>query len=246
MKTMKKFLAGCAIATLLVSAAGIANAVSMLPVNLAQIVENTEKAFVGTIQSVEVVETPNGWAEKVTATVKEAVLGEVKAGDTVSWLQYRMGEVARLAGMPKYAAGEEHLIFLAGKGLGTDFQAAYGLGQGSFRVHRNVDTGEAFVRNEFMNSQLFKGVDTEALATAIVDNDPVQRRLTASEKTRVTTRRAAQLTLQNYGASDLDGIKAAAQAMKAVKNPSVKFAAKDGKTTGGKKVFEAVVVSPSN
>ena len=241
MNRMKRFLALCAM-VLLAGAAGISHATSLAAVNLAQIVENTEAAFVGTVRSVEVVETPKGWAEKVTAEVKEPILGGVQAGQTVVWLQYRVSEIARMPGMPKYAEGEEHLLFLAGKGTGTDFQAAYGLGQGSFRVHRERDTGRAFVRNEFMNAQLFMGIDTEELAKAVVEADPERSRLAPEVKTATVTRQQAQFRTQRMGATDLETIKQAAKALGSVKNPSARFAAKDSDTTESRSPVKTFVL----
>jgi hypothetical protein len=208
--------------------AASAFATSLVPVNLAQIVENTDKAFVGEVKSVEVVKTPKGWAEEVTVKVSDPVLGAVRAGETVSWLQYRVGEQARMPGMPKYATGEEHMIFLAGKGAGTDFQAAYGLGQGSFRVHRDKETGQAFVRNEFMNAQLFTGLDTDALSAAIVDQDAATRGLAADAKSAAAGRAKASLANKRMGATDIDGIKSAAKALSSKLSPSKAFAAPAG------------------
>ena len=88
MKRMTKQAAWIAAAAL-VSLGASAFATSMVPVNLAQIVENTDKAFVAKIESVEVVQTPKGWAEKVTVKVSDPVLGAVQASESVSWQQFR-------------------------------------------------------------------------------------------------------------------------------------------------------------
>ena len=224
MRKMTKQAAWIVVAALTLCGAS-ALATSLAPVNIAQIVENTDKAFVATVESVEVVQTPKGWAEKVTVKVSDPVLGSVQSGETVSWLQYRVAEQVRLPGMPKYAAGEEHLIFLAGKGQGTDFQAAYGLGQGSFRVHRELATGQAFVRNEFMNAQLFDGVNADLVATVMVEQNAATRSLSGNAKAAAATRTRASLANQHSGATDMEALKGAAKALATSKTPSKSFAA---------------------
>lgn len=206
-----------------------ANATSMVPVNLAQIVENTDKAFVGQIVSVGIVQTPKGWADKVTVKVSEPVLGKVKGGDLVEWLQYRPGRDIPLPGMPEYKAGDEHLIFLAGKGVGTEFQAAYGLGQGSFRVHRNTQTGEVIVRNDFMNSSLFSGLDSAAVADAVIGQSSFGPTLSSAQRQAASGRMAAGFANSRSGGTRLESITLAAKAMAASARPSQKYA----KSVGG-------------
>lgn len=223
MKRMTKQAASVAASLVLLVAPAFAT--SLAPVNIAQIVENTDKAFVATVESVELVQTPKGWAEKVTVKVGDPVLGSVQSGETLSWLQYRMAEQVRLPGMPKYAAGEEHLIFLAGKGQGTDFQAAYGLGQGSFRVHRELATGQAFARNEFMNAQLFDGVNADLVATVMTDQNAATRSLKGDARSEAVARTKVSLANQHSGATDLEALKGAAKALATSKTPSTSFAA---------------------
>jgi hypothetical protein len=235
MNHMKTFVAGLAVALL----SAWAFATTMVPVNLAEIVENTEKAFVCVVQATEIVETPNGWAEKVTVQVTDPVLGKVRAGESVSWLQFRNGKDVRLSGMPSYQPGEEHMIFLSGKGRGTDFQAPFALGQGSFRVHTETATGEKFARNEFANAHLFEGLDADLVAQAIVDEENSQQGLDAAGKARRVQARKASLAGLRAGAQRLDDLKAAARAMKAKGNPS---AALKGAAGAGKKPLQSVKV----
>lgn len=145
-------------------------------------------------------------------------------------------------GIPKYGQGEEYLVLLARKCTGTEFQVAYGLGQGSFRVHRERDTGRAFVRNEFMNAQLFMGLDTEALAASVVESDPGRSRLAPEAKAATVKRQQAQFRAQRMGATDLETIRQAATALGAVKNPSVRFAAKDDGTTDSRSPVKTFVL----
>lgn len=201
----------------------LAPAVTMVPVNLAQIVEHTEKAFVGTVTGSEVVQLSKGWADKITVKVSDPVLGSVKAGDTVTWLQYRIGKEIPVAGMPKYKVGDEHLIFLAGKGRNTEFQAAYGLGQGSFRVHREKATGKALVRNDFMNAHLFENLDTALIADTIVGQDAKLNALTADKRAAAAKRVEANVTQVRTGASDLDSMKNVVKALGSKPTPSQAF-----------------------
>lgn len=202
-------------AVLLLPAAALAT--SMIPVNLPTIVDKSEKAFVGTVVSSERVETARGWADRITVRVTEDVYGTAE-GEEVTWLQKRISEAQDIPGMPKYEAGGEHLIFLAGKGPGADFQAPYALGQGSFRVHRNADTGEALVRSEFLNAQLFTGADTDAIADAMLDGNPQTRSLAGERREAARKRMAITLTNRRAGASNLSTVTDAARAIKRAPN----------------------------
>jgi hypothetical protein len=203
-------------------------AVTMVPINLAQIVELSDKAFVGTVASVKVVKTENRWADEITVKVTEPVLGAVQAGDTVTWQQFRTNENIRLPGVPQYQEGGEYLVFLAGKATPRGFQAAVGLGQGSFRVHRNTQTGQALARNEFMNAQLFEGLDTDLVAGAVVDQEPAAKSPSQEPRAQKVKRVGVTLANRQAGASDLPSLVAAAKAMKANPKPSEAFRAAKG------------------
>ena len=222
-KTLKTLTTAAAI----IAATLTAGATSLAPVNFAQIVEKTEKAFLCTIGTVELQQTSNGWADKVTVKVTESWIGSANAGDTVSWLQYRLSEDVPLPGMPVYKPGEEHLIFLSAKGLGTDFQAPYALGQGSFTVHRDKENGQAYVRNAFANQGLFSGVNTGELSAVIVDDQPSAKSSTAEAKAIEAKRVDSQLKSLRAGATELGALKNAALALKKHGDgkPSQKFSA---------------------
>lgn len=213
-------------ASLLLFAAAAASATSMVPVNLAQIVELTHVGFVGKIESVEVIITAEGGGEKVTATVSEPVLGKVGTGDKISWVQFRQSESVRLPGMPKYAVGEEHLVFLLNKAPGSQYQSAAGLGQGSFRIHRDKSTGQAYARNGFMNQSLFSNLDVDAVATAVVDSNTASKALDATGRTASIAKTKSAMLARNAGSSNLGNLVGTAKALKSQggSKPSQKFA----------------------
>lgn len=217
---LKTFLAAAGLAAF----ASSATATTVRPANLAEIVQIAESGFVGVVSAVETVETPSGWADKVSVKVSEAVFGPVSDGATVTWLQIRMGEKLPIAGMPKFAAGEEHLVFLSGKAAGSQFQSPMALGQGDFRVSRDSSTGEAFARNAFMNATVFQGLDTDAVAKAAVAVESTAGKAAAANLAVRTKELASKLAVRRSGASDLSAVVSAAKAMKADKDSVKKFA----------------------
>ncbi len=245
MKTILKNLTMALVALCLLATSGVVSAVTMVPVNLAKIVEYTEKAFVGEVRSVETIQTAQGWADKVTMVVTENVLGDAEPGQLVIWNQFRGSKEAPMQDMPTYTPGEERLVFLAAKAAGSELQAPYGLGQGIFKVQRQPVSGRTTVLNSFGNSNLFQNLDTKEVATKIVETDQAQSRLAAPQKTMAVDRLSAQLSSVSASSLDLTTIKNAAQVMAKEKKPSVKFAeknpAKAGSETG---VLKAVINTP--
>jgi len=206
--------------------ASVVPATSMIPASLAKIVEHTESGFVGTVESVTVVQNAMGWAEEVTVRVSENVIGSSVAGGTVTWQQYRMGEQHRLAGMPEFKPGEQYLIFLSGKAPGSPNQAPVALGQGAFRIHRNTETGALYARNAFQNEYLYLNTDTALVATATVDAQANAASMSATD--RANSIKRTELAMWDYtgraGASSLSVLTTAAKTMKNVDKPSVTFA----------------------
>ena len=207
--------------------------------------ELADKAFVGTVTSVKVVNTASGWADEIAVKVSEPVLGAVQAGETVVWQQYRSNETIPQPGVPEYHEGEECLVFLAGKATPTGLQAAVGLGQGSFRVHRNTQTGQVLARNAFMNAQVFDGLDTDLIAGAIVDQEPTAKSLDAKTRNQKVKRVGSTLANRHAGASDLASLVAAAKAMKTKDKPSETFRAHKG-ATKAKQGLTGVMSAPVN
>lgn len=206
----------------------LAAATTMVEVNLAKIVDNTEKAFLGTVQKVEVVETKDGWAERVTFTVDEAIFN-VRADETVTWNQARMGKDFRFPGMPQYQAGEQHAIFLAGKGRGSDLQAPYALGQASFRAKVVPETGEVLLMNQFQNKNLTKGLDGKGLAEEIVASDAQSRNvvLSADEQRQKAEETHGQLMSVSSGSVSFTQLKDVANSIRKIDNAAERFAVSD-------------------
>ena len=245
MKTTLKKLGMALVALGLFGHPVTAPAVTMIPVNLAKIVEYTEKAFVGEVRSVEAIETPQGWADKVTMVVTENIIGDAEPGQIVTWNQFRGSKDSRMQDMPTYTPGEERLIFLAARASGSQLQAPYGLGQGTFSIKRDAVTGRAKVLNGYGNAHLFQNLDTKEVASRIVAQDQVQSRLAAPQKARAVDRLSAQLASVNANSLDLATIKNAAQVMAKEKNPSVKFAAKTPAGSAPKTgVLKAIINTP--
>ncbi len=141
-------------------------AITVVDANLAQIVEHTDKAFVGTVTGVEVVQV-NGdqWASQITVSVSQGVLGGAAAGETVTWTQARPNEHTPYCGMPQYQVGGEHLVFLSATAGDSPFSAPVALGHGSFRCETNAN-GVTTATNAFGNGALFSGLDLAAISAA--------------------------------------------------------------------------------
>jgi hypothetical protein len=219
-------------AALALAAAAPARATSLVPLNLARIVEGAESAFVGEVVEAKAVQAPGGWAERISVRVSEPVFGQVEAGQVVSWLQFRFDGRTRLPGMPLYREGAEYLVFLTGKGRGTEFQLACGLGQGSFQVHRGED-GQAWARNEFRNANLWRGLDAGKVAEASAQRDPAFRALPPEQKALRVGRIRDGMLRSRQGASGLGELAEAARTLKAFDKPSERFASAPG--AGGRR-----------
>jgi len=159
--TLKKTL------TALAAAAGLcltAYATTVLPVNLAFLVEHAEKAFVGTVDSVERVQIGNIWTDQVTVTVTEGVIG-CSAGESVTWNQVRNGENIPLPSMPDFTAGGQYLVFLSAHSGDSPFTAPVALDQGAFAVAEN-EAGQQVAVNGTGNSTLYDGLNADAIHAA--------------------------------------------------------------------------------
>lgn len=210
-----------ALATLILLSTGLATALTMAPINLGQIVEHTEKGFEGEAVSVEVVKVGNEWADKVTFKIIDPIIGAIQAGENVTWFQLRGGEQFPLAGMPQYEPGKSYVVFLAGKAPGSQLQAPIGLGQGSFQVHVNIQTGEKLARNEFENTSLFENVDMQSLTADIAAGlNSATRSTTGSQPSATALEVQSNLSGGPAGATNLLTLKKAAKAFKAKPNPA--------------------------
>jgi len=188
---------------------GTLSATTVIAVNLAKMSETAESAFVVRIDAVESTTTVEGSYDVVSGIVVDSVFGDVQTSEPVSWKQFRVSRAATLAGMPTYEIGKEYLIFLSGKGRGTEFQMPVGMGQGAFKAIR-TPSGDMMVRNAFMNSTLSAGLDTTAAAKAIINDSPRTRGLTRGARESEARRLQEQLRPKPVGNSFRD-IKEAAR-----------------------------------
>lgn len=201
---------------------GSLHATSAAPANIADLVEKSERAFVATVNSSETVKLPDGkWADRVTVTVTDEVYGAPK-GQTVTWNQYRIGQLSRVPGMPVFRPGEEHLIFLSGKVPGSTFQAPIALGQGDFRITLDATTKTRTAANEANNTYLYYKLDAGKIAEVLVAQETVTR--TEEEKKIAIEDRKNALLGQRFGATSVDVLKETAQALRKIDKPAQKFA----------------------
>lgn len=193
--------------TMILSAA---QATTIAPVNLEKTVKSSESAFEGTVKSVAVVQTPQGWGEEIVMTVSDPIFGKVKKDGEVRWIQYRVSEELRLAGMPLFQEGQKRIVFLSGPGRGTEYRAPYALGYGNF-----YPAGEGKAANEFLNRGLFDGVDRKALAEKIAQADPKIQKLSAEEQKIATQSLETALDFAGGAPVSKSLLKRAAKALKA-------------------------------
>lgn len=195
------------------------HATSLVAVNLADLVAHSEKAFAGRVVATDVVETEFGWGDYVAVEVTEDLLGNAAPATTVSWVQARLAKEVPFPGMPRFAVGETRLVFLAGHGRGTCFQAPYALGQGAFILQQDKETGKTLVRNEFGNADLTATLNTDALAKRMAELDPATKSKSASEKQQKAEATALELRTAP-GAMDLELVKKAVTATKSFADPA--------------------------
>jgi len=157
-----KWLPAAALAIGLQVLTAAASATTMVSTNLAQLSELAEEAFVLRIDSVETSTAEGRNFDVVSGVVTEIVFGDKQTSEPVSWKQFKISANVKLPGMPQYEPGKEYLVFLSGPGKGTGFQSPIGLGQGMFKVKRLPD-GRASVQNGFMNSTVFRSLNTDKL-----------------------------------------------------------------------------------
>jgi hypothetical protein len=164
LKSLRRLLGLSALAAILLVPAPESGATTVMPANLAELTDNAGKAFVGTVTSQEVVAVGEGWGERITAEVHEAILGTT-ADAKVTWTQYRMGEQTRMAGMPEYEVGRTYLIFLNAPAANSPYTAPTNLGQGVFVV-TSGSSGAVRARNQFNNAHLYAGLELKQLGPA--------------------------------------------------------------------------------
>lgn len=182
-----------------------ASATTMVSTNLAQLSELAQDAFVLRIDSVETSTAEGRNFDIVSGVVTENVFGDKQTSEPVSWNQFKISANVKLPGMPQYEPGKEYLVFLSGPGKGTGFQSPIGLGQGMFKVKRLPD-GRASVQNGFMNSTVFRSLNTDK----IIQDMAAAKSRTRGANPQVEAQKL-KASLRPGPAIGLDAVKEAAQ-----------------------------------
>lgn len=157
-------------------------ATTIVPLYLDEIVSHASVAFQGTVIGNRVELDPSTGLI-VTYTkfrVDDALKGNPGAEHEIKQVGGAIeGEAPRLQirGVPKFALGEEHVLFLAGKSA-AGFSSPIGLSQGRFRV----DRGNGHVRGRVSNGRDFKDLAAAvpadgmpaAVAERLKDKGPVR------------------------------------------------------------------------
>ncbi|HKQ97402.1 MAG TPA: hypothetical protein VJV75_05975 [Candidatus Polarisedimenticolia bacterium] len=174
-----RFTGSVALAALLVICAGVvpARSMTMAPQNVAGLASAAQDIVVGTVSKVTEGRQGGLAYTQVTIDVSDTLLGT--PARTITFKQ--IGGLApqapvsgrrfigRIEGMPRYAAGENVILFL-GRTSSLGFRSPIGLQQGKFTVL----AGNAL--NEAGNLGLFKGVTTKGAS------------LTATQQAMLATR----------------------------------------------------------
>ncbi len=142
-----------------------AQAILVRIANIEYLIEKGDQIFLGKVLSVDD-EAPTAArkfpAVVVTFQVEEAYKGPV--GEQVVTRQLGTknprSKLNLLVPVPRFAVGEEAVVFLAGG-------SPIGFGQGVFRLGKGSRSDEALVSNETRNARLFHGIKNEKFKRAI-------------------------------------------------------------------------------
>jgi hypothetical protein len=135
-------------------------AMSLQPINLADMVQHSTHIVAGTVSAVNQGIDRSGLPyTEIELKVAEAIRGN--AGGTLTFRQFGLQTaqpaangrkyVGLVAGMPRYAQGDQVILFL-GPVSTLGYRTTVGLGQGHFAMHGGN------LRNDANNSGLFSGV----------------------------------------------------------------------------------------
>lgn len=229
MKTLQITIRGLVTMLCLLSTALI-HATTVLPLNLAQISEQAESAFVVKIESTQTQTSGTRSYDLIQGTVIEPVFGNVRTSQPISWKQFRFAKDRPMMGMPTYKEGQEYLIFLSGPASRTGFQIPMGLEQGAFDVVRNPKNGTTRVKNNSGNAWLTRNLNVEKLTSDLASREVRTRGLNPTAKRE----RAAELKQRlrpTRAGNSLDVIKEAARLFHEKKTRGLK-ASQEYLTTG--------------
>jgi len=164
MAICSRFLARVGAAALVIGAALPAGAASLRPVNLPEMVERSNRIFVGravdewtgrderglpaTVTTFEVSRTLRG-GPLSSVKVKQLGVTSVQPDGLATWIE----------GLPRYRRGAEYLLFLAPDSR-IGFTSPVGAFQGAFEI-RTADRGRKAALNGLNNANLLRGVGAE-------------------------------------------------------------------------------------
>jgi hypothetical protein len=159
-----------ALACAIVMAAAIApaEATSLRPRNIVELIGDSQMILAGRVESVTDGIDANGTPyTEVTIAVSEAVKGKAYGGSTYTFRQFGLLKPRKMPngktfiamspeGFPRWAAGETVVAFMTKPATRTGLQTTAGLAQGKL----NMLNGR--VMNEFSNRGMFDGVQIDA------------------------------------------------------------------------------------
>ena len=138
-----RLLAAIALATAFLGLAGPADAASVRPLALDEIIDGAAVSFEGTCVENRVERDSNGFIVTYTTfSVKDALKGEVGPTHTIKQIGGVLaseGIAYKVDGVPSFAVGHDYVLFLHGVST-IGFSSPVGLGQGRFMIHRD-ETG---------------------------------------------------------------------------------------------------------
>jgi hypothetical protein len=136
---LKRFLAACGLGLAFVFPAA---ATSVIPLYLDEVVDTAAIAFEGVCVSnrTEREAGTNFIVTYTTFEVRDVLKGEVASTYVIKQIGGQLpdgSKVFEIQGVPKFVAGEEYVVFLAGVSS-AGFSSPIGLGQGKFSITRDA------------------------------------------------------------------------------------------------------------
>jgi len=149
----------------------VADAATILPVNLEEMVAGSDVVFRGRCLGVAPKRLPNGiFATKYTFEISEVLKGDIReeleftqVGGSLS--NSKKFNAPYIYGMPLYKVGSEYLVFLSEE-TSLGLRAPVGIDQGAFKVSLSAD-GSTKISNGRGNKNLFTGAAGASLAKSI-------------------------------------------------------------------------------
>lgn len=152
-------------------AISVADAATVLPVNLEKMVAGSEVVFRGRCLGTTPKRSLNGiFATKYAFEVSEVLKGDVKERFEFTQVGGSLSNSEKfnapyIYGMPLYKVGSEYLVFLSEE-TSLGLRAPVGIDQGAFKVSLSAD-GSTKISNGRGNKNLFTGAAGASLAKSI-------------------------------------------------------------------------------